>query len=391
MNDISFFLEPIGEHLAEFYSSLKADQLGCHLKTYMLQQPDWLSADIIILGCREERGAGANEGTGEGPDQIRKQLYSLSLPGTDISIADIGNLKAKNTQEDFYEVLAYVVEILLKNNKTVILLGGSNDIAYAQYMGYENLDREIDYVHVDARLDLMDSEIFMDNQSFNHRIFKHQPSHLFNFANLGHQRYFVSQPSLKLIKDMNFQAIRYGDVFGSIEETEPYLRAADMLSIDLSSIKHADSPGTAGTSPGGFTAMEACRIARYAGLSHKLDTISICEYNPRFDIHDQSALLAAMMVWYFVEGYYSRRDDAPDKERKHLKKYAVKLHASVEEIVFYQHPLNGRWWMEVPFQDALNKTNKDNTVLIPCSERDYKKALDDDIPERWWLTYNKLK
>jgi hypothetical protein len=45
--------------------------------------------------------------------------------------------------------------------------------------------------------------------------------------------------------------------------------------------------------------------------------------------------------------------------------------------------------MEVPYQEDLGKLDG-RSLLIPCSPRDYEIARNDDIPPRWWLTFNKL-
>jgi hypothetical protein len=44
--------------------------------------------------------------------------------------------------------------------------------------------------------------------------------------------------------------------------------------------------------------------------------------------------------------------------------------------------------MEVPTPTALAKKSG-RTFLIPCSEQDYDKALNDEIPDRWWLIHGK--
>ena len=73
----------------------------------------------------------------------------------------------------------------------------------------------------------------------------------------------------------------------------PGLRTADMVSFDLSAIRHVDSPAGSFASPGGFNSIEACRLARYAGLGYKTSSFSICEYIPEKDFHDQTAMLGS--------------------------------------------------------------------------------------------------
>ncbi|MCB0843776.1 MAG: arginase family protein [Bacteroidetes bacterium] len=352
--------------------------------------PDWKGADILLIGCPDQPEGNPKGSSFKGVDKIRDQLYQLSIPGKSSRVMDMGNLKPKTSSEAFYEMMAYVLGVIFEEGKTVILLGGSQDMVYGQYMAYENLEKSIEYVHIDSRFDAADSDITLDRYSFNHKIFVHQPNYLFNYTNLGYQSYFVSDGQRKTLKDLDFLVIRYGELHQRIEEAEPALRTADMVSFDLSAIRSSECTGVVTPSPGGFSAIEACRLARYAGLGYGISSFSISEFLWQKDVRDQSALLASMLVWYFVDGFYSKREDYPAQDRSNLRKYAVRLHASIEAINFFEHPTTGRWWMEVPFQKEIGK-KKPKTVLVPCSKKDYEFAKTDDIPERWWMVYNKLK
>jgi arginase family enzyme len=92
---------------------------------------------------------------------------------------------------------------------------------------------------------------------------------------------------------MNFDAYRLGTIRNDISETEPVLRTADMLSIDVSCIKQADAPGNANPSPNGFNGEELVQIFRYAGYSDRLSSIGIYELNPECDDRNATAKLMA--------------------------------------------------------------------------------------------------
>ncbi|MEL6254295.1 MAG: arginase family protein [Bacteroidota bacterium] len=361
-------------------------QLGARIRDLS----HWEEADIIIMGNLEDRGNKAGKDLSQAADKIREKLYKLSLPYSDIKLADFGNLKLKESIEAHNEMFAYVLRILLEQNKRVLILGGDQSITYGQYLAYEDSGKEVEYVHIDSSFDLEDAERGFHDASFNHRIFLHKPNFLFNYSNLGYQRYFVSETEIDTLKSLNFSALRYGNISGNAEYTEPYMRTADMLSFDFSAVKGTEAPGANRISPGGFSAMEACQMARYAGLAYHLNSFSLSQFIPEQDKLDQTALLGAMMCWYFMDGHGSRQDDFPRKDRKNLRKYAVQLHASIEKINFFQHRSSGRWWMEVPYDLANGKKSKPSR-MIACSKEDYEFAKGDDIPERWWLTYNKLE
>ena len=100
-------------------------------------------------------------------------------------------------------------------------------------------------------------------------------------------------------------------------------------------------------------------------------------------------LLGALNLWYFIEGYYNRRIDEP-RDLSTLTKYRITLKGGAHELVFYKNPLTERWWMEVPYADSIG-ANEPRVELIPCSENEYLKAREDEIPDRWWNTHYKLR
>ena len=351
--------------------------------------PRWRKADIVIVGCPEDRGSKELTGSALAPEQIRRQLYKLSLPKRGIKIADLGNVVKTDAMVHYYDRLAEVVETIVKAGKLLILLGGSQDIAYGQYKGYEKVTDSVEYVCIDSELDVDDSDFGITNHSYNHKIFLHSPNYLSNFVNLGYQSYFVSLSEKKRLSNLYFSGVRLGEIRQDLREAEPYLRNANMVSIDLSAVRSADAPGTTHPSPAGFTSEEIVQLARYAAMSNRISSISICEAQPMKDFNAQTTMLSGIMIWYIVEGFYNRRVDEPEDLEK-LTKYSVSLHGGGHEIVFYRNPVSERWWMEVPYNDAINKRNG-RTELVPCSKQDYELARTDEIPEKWWLAHYKLK
>ncbi|MFM7727114.1 MAG: arginase, partial [Flavobacteriales bacterium] len=146
--------------------------------------------------------------------------------------------------------------------------------------------------------------------------------------------------------------------------------------------------GNGNASPNGFYGEEACQIVRYAGMSDKLTSFGIFESNPAMDIRSQTCVLAAQMLWYFLEGYYNRKRDVPLKSKTGFLKYRVSMKQAEQEIVFYKSEKSERWWMEVPVPNG--KVRYERHHLVPCSYRDYETACRDEMPERWWQAFQKL-
>jgi len=389
--DISVFLEPVDLPEVSSRQKFKEKRLGqCIIKhTEKDFTPDLDDIDIAIVGVKEERNSLNNKGTSLAPDIIRKYLYNLFNGNYQAKILDLGNIINGHTVKDTYFAVSSVLTELLKHNITPIILGGSQDITYANYMAYESLGQIINIVSIDSIFDLgmMDEKI--SSESFLSKIILHQPNYLFNYTNIGYQTYFVDHEATELMKNLYFDVYRLGKVRESLGEVEPLVRNADMLSFDISCVRQSDAPGNQNSSPNGFYGEEVCQIIRYAGLSDNLTSLGFYETNPKYDNNDQTSQLVAQMIWYFIDGYYNRSNEFPGKKKKEFIKYTVSIKNHKDQIVFYKSQKSDRWWMDVPVKTNL-QTIYERHHLIPCSYNDYEVACKDDIPDRWWQTYQKL-
>jgi hypothetical protein len=216
----------------------------------------------------------------------------------------------------------------------------------------------------------------------------HQPNLLFNFSNIGYQTYFVGDEAVQTMDNLLFDTYRVGQVRAALEDAEPIVRNADILTFDISAVRQTDAPANRNTSPNGFYGDEACQVTRYAGLSDKLSCAGFYEFNPSLDRDGQTAHLLAQMIWYFLEGFYNRKKDIPLKSKTGFVKYRVQVKNTDHEILFYKSKKSDRWWMEVPYPD--NKIKFYRHHIIPCSYKDYQMACNEDIPERWWQAFKKF-
>lgn len=379
--DLSVFFDSVSRDL---FDGIKGNQLGSRCWSGGPTFPDWAQADLVIIGVKEE---GKSKGL---VNAIRPYLYNLSLPHENLALADLGDLKWKDDLEATHDALAYVMEHLMEAGKTVLLIADSPAFSFAQYLSFANQDRWINYVHIGPKFHLTEPDTAADSATFNRRIFIHEPNCLFSYTNLGYQRYFVSQNELTSLKDLQFSSRRYGELAGSLEVAEPYLRESHMLSFELSAIRQSECPATAAPSPGGFSGLEACQLARYAGISPQLQNCSIHGLNLSKNDNGQSAHLAATMLWYFMDGYYHRPEPVQPEDLKQMRRYNVQLRAAIEQINFYYDSNNQHWWMEVTMPSEIGKV-RPKSRLVACSEEDYQTARHDEIPERWWKAFHKLE
>lgn len=375
-------LSPVPGHLVEATEILHPTSLGRRMTLHQEVEgiPDLEDVKIALIGIAEDRGSKFNRGCEKGPDEIRKYFYQLLFGTWDFPVADLGNIYRGETLEDTLAAVRIVVEELRRVDVIPVLLGGSQDLTYGAYRGYDRLEQTVNLVSIDNRFDLGQHLDGFHSGNFLSHIVLNKPYNLFNFSNLGYQTYFIPQDEIDLMERMHFETHRLGRLRSDLSEVEPVVRDADMISFDLSAVRQGDSPGTASSSPNGFSGEEACAIARYSGLSDKVSCFGIYEYNPSLDIQGMSAHLAAQMVWYFIEGVQQRRGDYPFASKNDYTKFTVLVDEGDLELIFYKSPLSERWWIEVPIHQSQHMRH----ALIPCNANDYQQALEGSIPDRWW-------
>ncbi len=368
-----------------------ASSYGKLIKSYIQKDdfPDLENIHLAIIGVEEDRKSLNNEGCGLSADYVREAIYQLFQGNYSSKIVDLGNIKIGNTIEDSYFAVTDVISQLLKKNIIPIIIGGSQDLTYCNYKAYLTLEQTINIVAIDPRFDIGDGEKELNSQSYLSKIILHKPNILFNYSNIGYQTYFLEQNSIELMNKLYFDTHRLGEVRADIEAVEPIVRNADMVSFDIAAIRQSDAPGNGNASPNGFYGEEACQIARYAGLSDKLTSIGFYEINPAHDRNKQTVNLVSEIIWYFIDGYYNRKQDYPIIDKSEYTKYRVSLKDNDHEIVFYKSNKSDRWWMDVPYP-VNHQIKYERHHMIPCSYSDYQVACNDEMPDRWWQTYQKL-
>jgi formiminoglutamase len=347
--------------------------------------------DMAIVGVQDDRAAVNNEGCALAPDYFREQFYSLHEGPYTTRLVDLGNIKAGSSISDTYVALKMVVSELVKLDILPVIIGGGQDLTYAQYLAYESLEQKVDLVVVDSKFDLDEEDqegMSAKSDTYLNKILLHQPNYLFNFSNIGYQTYFVNQDSLKVMSKLYFDVHRLGEFSDDMALAEPIVRNANMISFDIGAIRSSDAGANANASPNGFYGEQACRISRYAGMSDKLSSIGFYEFNPAFDQNGQTAMLLAQIVWYFMDGFYNRKKDFPLTPKSQYLIYRASLKDGSGEMLFVKSKKSDRWWMQVPYPTGVSKNERFH--LVPCRYEDYTTAVTGEMPDLWWRTFQKL-
>ena len=380
-------LTPISDavvaHAALFNEQSLFNQIKLH--TRQNGMPELQELQIAIIGVRENRGASEQEDALIDFAPIRKALYRLFPGNWHTLIGDLGDLEPGASLSDTFYALQDIVGQLVKHNVIPLIIGGSQDLTYALYRAFDNLDQMVNLVNVDSCFDLGDSSLPMTHKSFVGKIIVDQPYNLFNYSNVGFQTYYNSQEEIDLMEKLYFDAFRLGNTVSNLSSVEPVMRDADVVSFDLSSIQ---SEGLGYMHPehvNGFTGREACAIARYAGLSDRVSVFGIFEYLLSGKTETASALVA-QLIWYFIEGVNYRIEESLADRGTAFLHYNVPVEDEV--LSFYKSTKSERWWIEIPFLEGVNNKLKRHT-LLPCTQEDYENACNQEIPERWYKAKRK--
>lgn len=376
------FLQPVSSNYLEFNETLSSQTLGkktlFHTETNF---PDIDNVNIAIICVNENRGRGIDNNNSNNFDAFRRKFYSLFPGNWNVSLVDLGNVIAGETIEDTYFLVKTINEDLLRKNILPIIIGGTQDLTYALYRAYDNLDQMVNLVAIDSKFDFEKENVYL-YESYLTKIIVEEPNNLFNFSNIGYQTYYNSQEEIDLIEKLFFEAYRLGEVSNKIAIAEPVFRDADIVSIDMNAVQSSFSGKFQEFNSNGFDGKEICTLARYSGISDKVSSFGIFNFEP----NDSESLLVAQSVWYFIEGYCFRSKEYPFGSKEDYLKYIVLI--DEDELIFFKSNKTERWWIEIPFLDNVNNKLKRNT-LLPCTHDDYLLACEQEVPNRWWKAYRR--
>ncbi|MFD2200535.1 formimidoylglutamase [Shivajiella indica] len=370
------FFEPVPEFLTtqKYSHNSFLNYIHFHGETF----PDLKGVQISLIGLKEKRGMPKADSVERAAIEIREKLYHLKKGHGLYKIVDLGDLKLGSTRDESMQYIQTVGEYLMKKQILPVFFGGTHDLDYGQFISYQGLKKLVSMVTFDAKVDM--EEEGEAHETHSQDIILHQPNFLFNYSQLGYQSFLVDKDLIGVLEKLYFEHIRLGNLKSNFKEIEPIIRNADLLSFDISAINSADAPGAADAQPFGLSGEEACQICWFAGMNEKLSSIGIYGYQPYFDDNrNKTASIIATMIWYFIEGFYDRKDSLSFKGSDYIK-YTVSLDTKPSILIFYKSKRSDKWWMEIPQND---QDKFERTSIIPCSYQDYQLAQSGEVPERW--------
>ncbi|HTH52051.1 MAG TPA: formimidoylglutamase [Pyrinomonadaceae bacterium] len=279
---------------------------------------DYASSEIVIIGCPQDEGVrrnGGRVGAADAPRAVREQFYKLTPFNIRKRIFDLGDVVMSGPLEETHDTLTEVVKQVLRDNKRAIVLGGGNDISYADGRAVAEVFGVNSWigVNIDSHLDVRVAEQRNSGTPYRQLL---EEGHLLPeyFYEVGYQTHFCSPIYYEYIRALGVNRISL-ELLRSRAEADLELKESirnnfighsssmnTFFGFDMDAVRSADAPGTSAPSPLGLKAGEFIQLVKYAASLANTRLIEFTELNPKYDIDDRTAKLVAIGMHRFCTG-----------------------------------------------------------------------------------------
>ncbi len=397
------FICPVSKSLLDFVADLSDHQIGKKItfkRSNNTLDVDILAKSIVFFSVAEFRQEtpGFHETyrvSNTDFDAVRKSFYSLYQGDWNVHLIDLGYVEIGETWKDTQVIVSQIFKALIALDAIPVLLGGSQELAYGQYKAYQELDKIVNVVNIDAQFDIDFSELTSGiltrdtgsplDKGYMEKILIEEPFCLFNYSVIGYQSYKVSVIDRDMFDQLYFDTLRLGELCNDLTLAEPFLRGADMVIMDLNAMQSSFY----GIAPNGLTGREVCALARYIGISEQLTSFGIYNLHSTY-LNATSEQLFAQILWYFIEGVNCRYNETELLKNDDSSFLHYKVLIENECFYFYKSKFTQRWWMKVEYFRG-NASKFPIEAILACSFSDYELACNQIIPERWFKSKKKFE
>lgn len=313
--------------------------------------------EVVIIGITKKTNF-------ESIDQIRQQLYKLYLP-KELKIIDIGNFSLSPNNEQTFSKLRSILEKLNDKNIKIIVIGEKISINIYFFEHFKRNKLNFSNLVIDPQLNYTHNKIKKLNTKNYLNYFNTNKQLIEKIIHLGHQNYLVNQQSVEDFIQKGNIIYRLSEVKADFYNLEPEFRNSEIISINLSAVKFSDAPGTSNPQPNGFTLLETCKLANFAGLSDKIKIFGAYDYNITTDINYTGAKAQAIIIWHFLDAL-NRKKKIENKKNDDYLTYFVKhkYKNNIIQMKFLYCKKTNRWWVILE--------NEKYEKILPCSQTDYE-------------------
>lgn len=252
---------------------------------------------ISLLGIPNDDNSSAMKGPAEAPPLIRREFFSdvytcwsetgvdLGVPGR---IVDRGDLQFDAAADPWAHIDEEVTRALAAGDP-LVCLGGDHAVTHPILRAVRRLHPRLTILHIDAHPDIY------------HAYQGNPRSHASPFARIMEERLAdrLIQVGLRTVNDHHREQFRRFGVEAIVagdcgKELRLELATPVYLSIDLDGLDPAYAPGVSHREPGGLSTRQVIDLIH--AIRQPLVAADIVEYNPRCDVSNLTAIVAAKLL-----------------------------------------------------------------------------------------------
>lgn len=272
---------------------------------------------FALLGFCSDEGIKRNHGrpgANNGPRAIREMLAALPIQKKSITCYDAGDIHCHEHQlEEAQENLSRVIDVLLRNGYTPIVLGGGHELAYGHFLGITKAlpDSTFEIVNFDAHLDMR--PLLPNNKGSSGTPFlqmadlQQSRGKKFFYNCVGIQSAGNIQALFDTAREHDVKILLAEDFHqGFVNKCQHFFerivdRHADIyLSLCMDVFAQAYAPGVSAPQPLGLTPWQVIPVLRQLVSSGKVRSYDIAELSPPLDTDHRTAKLAASLIYEIV-------------------------------------------------------------------------------------------
>jgi arginase len=253
--------------------------------------------NISLLGIPHDDNSSFMKGSSEAPPLIRHELLSdcyssWSETGIDICaegrLVDHGDIEFDSVS-DPWDLIEQKVGQVLDSGGPLICLGGDHAITHPVMRAVRRRHGHLTILHIDAHADIY------------HAYQGNPRSHASPFARIMEERLAdrLIQVGLRTINDHHREQFkRFGvEIVEASRCSETYqlnLKTPLYISMDIDALDPGCAPGVSHREPGGLSTRQVIDLIH--SVDQPIVAADIVEYNPRCDISNMTATVAAKLV-----------------------------------------------------------------------------------------------
>ncbi len=276
---------------------------------------------IVLIGFACDEGVrrnGGRVGAKEGPLAIRKALANLAWH-QERPVYDAGDVRCDDgDMEGAQSRLAEVVASAIAAGHRPLVLGGGHETAWGTFQGIDAAkpNATVGVINIDAHLDLRADEPGNSGTPFNQMAkWCEKNGKRFRYLCLGVAAQSNTAALFERLGELGAEYIPDSD-FRPWDRPEPrkyiddFIRTMEQvqLSVDLDVLPAATMPAVSAPAARGLPLEVVESILDRVLQSEKVAAVDLVELNPRFDIDNHGARVAAWLAWQTTKVWDTRED-----------------------------------------------------------------------------------